>query len=158
MNNKKTLYILRGCPGSGKSTWAKEFQQKHIMHPPTEDYMNVIIISADDYFIRPDGVYEWSANTISNAHRWCRERAGFHMSGMMFGGAVIIDNTNIKRKDFKVYVEMAEYYGFEVVEKVFGEFTEEAIQLYAQRNTHKVPIETIRKMANTLKESLKNNE
>lgn len=154
------LIILRGCPGSGKSSWAKQYQQDYIKD---NLHNEVYIYSADDYFIRPDRVYDWNRNLLSNAHNWCRKGVEQFMKDPISHGAyyqynfiIILDNTNIKRKDFKVYIEMAQQYGFEVEEKILGEFTEEAIQLYAERNIHNVPVETIRRMAQSLEASLKN--
>ena len=49
----KTLYILRGIPGSGKTTHAKRLAGT-----------NGVIISADDYFMR-DGEYCFDASKFS---------------------------------------------------------------------------------------------
>ena len=42
---------------------------------------------------------------------------------------------------------MASRYGYEVEEVVVGKFDNESIDLYTERNTHKVPKETIYKQA-----------
>ena len=53
------LIVLRGAPGSGKSTHAKRLCKKLNMH----EYR---ICSADHYFVRPDGLYDWNKNLLSN--------------------------------------------------------------------------------------------
>lgn len=45
----KKLFVLTGAPGSGKSTWAKEYQKTH---------ENVRIISSDEVRFELTGVYD----------------------------------------------------------------------------------------------------
>lgn len=134
-----TVYILRGLPGSGKSTKAKELMN--------EDHVDVAIVSADYYFHRPDGTYDWNARLIGNAHKWCQEQFIECMEGSLPYGKIIVDNTNIRRKDFQFYVDNATRNGYKVVEIIVGTMTIEAIVQYAQRNIHKVPYDTICRMA-----------
>ena len=54
------LIIIRGVPGSGKSTYAKS----------VVDWYNNII-EADQYFVRADGVYDFNPKLLKNAHEWC---------------------------------------------------------------------------------------
>jgi adenylate kinase family enzyme len=56
---EKTIYIVRGCPGSGKSTFAKTLGGIHI--------------EADQYFVDADGNYNFDGSKIKNAHAWCLE-------------------------------------------------------------------------------------
>lgn len=154
------MFVLRGCPGSGKSTWAKQFELDQIGKSSF-----IKIVSADQYFVRIDGTYFWNKEELPNAHKWCKNKAERWLqetvdwrNNLALANQnyyLIVDNTNIKRRDFKEYVELANTYKFEVEEKIFGEFTEEAIQKYAERNIHNVPIETIRRMCNSLQNSLK---
>lgn len=143
----RKLIVLRAIPGAGKSTYAKKLRNEHWNY----DTDIVIICSADDYFVRPDGLYDWNRNLLGRAHRWCQSKAKKWMSydydEEVESSIVIIDNTNIKKKDYKIYLDMAEEYNYEVEEVVIGEFDEESIKKYAERNTHGVPIETIRAMA-----------
>src|SRR5271168_1548214 len=68
---KKTLILLRGCSGAGKSTWAEQFKLEQRIK-----YKNwVEIVSADNYFIREDKIYRWNRDDLPHAHRWCRDRA-----------------------------------------------------------------------------------
>lgn len=47
----KTLYVLSGIPGSGKSTWAQEFLNTH------KD--NTFIVSSDDIRMELGGAYQY---------------------------------------------------------------------------------------------------
>ena len=61
---------------------------------------------------------------------------------------MIVDNTNIKKWEFIAYIEAAHALGYQVKEVIVGEVKDKAMQhLYAQRNTHKVALRTIAKMA-----------
>ena len=61
----KTLILLRGLPGAGKTTLAKQLSRA--------------ICSADDYFVI-NGKYNWIKNNIGDAHVWCRRKCRRFMS------------------------------------------------------------------------------
>lgn len=131
------MFILRGLPGSGKSTKVAEIVKNTVG--------SVEVCSADTYFIRPDGIYDWVGASVGRAHRWCYDRArGSMMRGCPF---IIIDNTNIRRSEFAPYLDLAEEFKYEVEEIVVGKFDEESCKIYAERNVHKCPLETILKRA-----------
>ena len=54
------LILVRGVPGSGKSTYARTLV----------DWYNYAI-EADHYFVRIDGVYDFNPKLLKNAHDWC---------------------------------------------------------------------------------------
>lgn len=142
----KLLIIMRGVPGAGKSTKVKEIVEKSY----EEGFMAVDICSADNYFLRPDGVYDFNPRLLKNAHKWCREMVIKCMTSYDdWGNAdlIIVDNTNTRKWEYQHYLELAEKYGYEVEEIVVGEFDKESIQKYAERNTHGVPVEKVREMA-----------
>jgi hypothetical protein len=59
---------------------------------------------------------------------------------------VIVDNTNIKRQYYKRYQAQAKQQGYNVKIEVVGEFTRSAAAVYAARNVHGVPYDTIIRM------------
>ena len=67
----KTVYIMRGVPGSGKSTIARK-----LAHGATADeVMNLTpfhgtVVSADDFFLR-NGEYRYNPKEIGIAHSYC---------------------------------------------------------------------------------------
>lgn len=125
----KSLIVMRGCPGSGKSTKAGSF--------------GGLIFSTDDYFVR-EGVYRFNPGALATAHLWNQNRA---MLAMIEGAeTVVIDNTNCQAWEPQVYVRagIALNYGITIVEpSTPWAFDPEEL---ARKNTHGVPLETIRSM------------
>lgn len=120
--------IMRGIPGSGKSTFAKTLAAEAWAQGcrPT-------ICSADDFFIGPDHVYRFDATKLDAAHRWCMEHFIRCLQDRM--DPVIVDNTNINLEDVSPYVAVGRALGYDV----------EIIQVdtppdvCASRNIHGVP-------------------
>lgn len=103
MNNEKTVYILRGVSGTGKSTMSKELQQQ----------FGVGTISADHFFTDPvTGRYNFDPSKIGEAHRQAQaEFAKAINSGQQI---IIVDNTNTTFSEMKYYAKMAVDHGYKV--------------------------------------------
>ena len=84
------LVIIRGIPGSGKTTMAKSYQ----------GYSHY---EADMFFMK-DGVYNFDRAKIKNAHNWCQESV---KSDLEHGLSVIVSNTFVARWEVQPYVDMA---------------------------------------------------
>lgn len=140
----KTMYIMRGLPGSGKSTKACDVQCEHIADLPADVRKEQcpVILSADEYFTI-DGVYYFDVMKLGSAHRWNQWRARQLIDA---GKNIIIDNTNTQFKEFKSYVDNAFDAGYEV--KVVEASTPWAkdIEGLLEHGTHNVPRETVEKM------------
>jgi hypothetical protein len=57
------LVLMRGAPGAGKSTWARQYRERW----PGE----VVVISATDYFRDAEGNVQWCVDDLRKAHNWC---------------------------------------------------------------------------------------
>ena len=143
----KYLMILRGCQGSGKSTYAKKLTEKF----KSLFKSSAVICSADDYFM-VNGVYNFNASKLGHAHSDCYDKVTRAMAAEV--KLIVLDNTNVKTGDYKNYLKAAETYGYQVRYKVFDALDDESIETYIKRNVHNVPADTIKRMAKTLKESL----
>lgn len=130
------LVILKGCSGSGKSFLAKQLQRQN---------PSFVILSTDNYWIRPDGVYDFNFRLLSQAHQWNYQ---CFLDCINLGSDVIIDNTNVTFKEVRPYYEAASLsnydYQIELVEPdTTWKFDVEQLFL---RNSHAVPKETIQRM------------
>ncbi|KAG4100847.1 P-loop containing nucleoside triphosphate hydrolase protein [Neocallimastix lanati (nom. inval.)] len=136
-NDEKILYILRGLPGSGKSSLAKTIMNSHGKRG--------VVLSADDYFL-VNGKYEYDPSKIGEAHLFnqesCREKCEKGVS------PVIIDNTNVKCWEAKVYVEIALHYGYkiEVREPETPWWKNRDPEKLARKTLHGVPLKKIKGM------------
>ena len=78
MNNH--LYIVRGIPGSGKSTFARKLIAKG---------MADVYYEADMFFER-NGIYQYDRSKLSQAHEWCQNQV---VQALRQGKNVIVSNT-----------------------------------------------------------------
>lgn len=97
MVKKNEIVLIRGLPGSGKSTMAKEM-------------LGYIHFEADMYLLI-DGVYVYDPSKIKDAHDWCVESA---KKTLQRGQNVVISNTFIKVWELKRYVDLG--FPFRIIE------------------------------------------
>ena len=151
MNN--TCYILRGLPGTGKSTLARLLSAAN--NPEyCLDSFHVRTFSTDDLFINEEGVYEFDADLLKWHHQENLRRATEFISRDLRGDheesdmtrIAIIDNTNVQQWEYQPYIEAAEKYEWDV-QIIALDWNEHDIPLYAKRTKHGVPEEAIRRMA-----------
>lgn len=135
---EKTLILLRGLPGSGKSTVAKL-----IARALTTASLSYVICSADSYFVGEDGVCRFDPRKLGAAHNKCRADAGEAMLANI--NYVIVDNTNITKREMQPYEELANEFGYTIKYQTVGNLTD--IDIYAKRCIHNVPLKTIERMA-----------
>jgi len=141
----KICYILRGLPGTGKSHLAENLKEGNRL-VDMNGYAD--IFSTDDLFV-VDGEYQFDPSKLGEHHATTLDNASRFMDKYsQFDGKVIciVDNTNTQHWEYEKYVEAAKSYGF-IVQVISIDWDAKDIPLYAERNTHGVPIEAIYRMA-----------
>jgi len=122
--------ILRGSPGSGKSTWA------------VENCPGATICSADYYFT-VNGAYKFSPAQLGSAHDACYKK---FQEALAQNQDCVIDNTNTSVK------EMTRYYA----DAIKAGATVEIVQIKCnpeiafQRCVHGVPAAKVASMAHNI--------
>ncbi|XP_066476382.1 uncharacterized protein [Tiliqua scincoides] len=133
--SQKFLIILRGLPGSGKTTLSR------ILLGQSRDG---IAFSTDDYFRQQDGYWSYNVGQLGAAHEWNQKRAKQAMD--QGRSPIIIDNTNTQAWEMKPYVEAALENGYKVEfhePNTWWKFDSEELE---KRNEHGVSREKITQM------------
>jgi predicted kinase len=126
LDNMKSLYIIRGVPGSGKSTFAKELVPEFL------------VCEADKFFVSETG-YNFDPNKLKEAHDWCQKIVETYMQDPERYPKIAVSNTFTREWEMKPYFELAEKYGY----KVFSVIVE---NYHGNRSVHNISESTIDKM------------
>ena len=121
--------ILRGIPGSGKSTYAATID-------------DAVVVSADNYFAR-GGAYTFDASELGAAHAACLRAFLAYLQG---GGwtHIVVDNTNTTVAEIAPYYALAEAYGADVE---IVTLATDAIDACTARGVHGVPRRVVMNIA-----------
>ena len=84
------LLLVRGLPGSGKTTFAKTLAE--YTHMETDMYFSL------------SGEYKWVGTDLGRAHKWCQDQT---RNILVEGGNVVVSNTFTKKWEMEAYFEMA---------------------------------------------------
>jgi predicted kinase len=125
--NNKNLYILRGLPGAGKSTLAKN--------------IGAVYFEADMFFMEGNE-YKFNPTKLKDAHAWCQNQVRVSMknSDSKLGDTrIAVANTFTQEWEMEPYIEMAKEYGFTV-------FTLIVENRHGGVNQHNVPDDVLDKM------------
>jgi predicted kinase len=120
----RVLFLVRGIPGSGKSTFAPFLTSKHI--------------EADMYFTN-NGEYNFDPSKLSHAHKWCQDTCEDMMKWAE--PKIVVSNTFSIEWEMNIYYELADKYGY----KVFSVIVENR---HGNQSIHEVPDQTIENMKN----------
>lgn len=131
---KKIAIIMRAIPGSGKSTMAKMIRDAVIGVG-----LKSSIHSSDENFMI-NGKYCFDQSKLGYYHKLNLYN---FTQALASDDVVISDNTNIKRRDYMLYVNAAKSAGFKVIAVSFAPG---AATMHHSRNVHSVPLDVIERM------------
>ena len=126
------LILLRGLPGSGKSSLGDI-----ILHCPGSNTPDVL--SADNFFMDDKGNYNFDATKLKQAHNDCQQKCAERMKLEI--SRIVIANTFTEKWEMDTYYQMAERYKYRV-HTVIVENRHES------KNVHNVPDEKLEQMKN----------
>ena len=124
----KTVWILRGIPGCGKTTVAEKLSEQ----------LNGVHVEADMYFSR-NGEYIFDPSKLKQAHEWCFSTFKQYIDTSCEN--IIVSNTSTMYWEFERYKQHAEENGYMVHVLICENY-------HNGENEHKVPIDKIVAMKN----------
>lgn len=114
------LILVRGLPGSGKSTYASKLP-------------GYVHLETDGFFMR-NGVYNFDGSKIRQAHQWCQDQV---KKTLAQGHKVVVSNTFTQLWEMDAYLKMAREMGKTV----------EVVTITTQfKNIHDVPQASLDRM------------
>jgi predicted kinase len=117
------LFLLRGLPGSGKSTIAKE--------------LKAVCYEADQYFMDPEGNYNFDPTNLKAAHASCVEKTRLAMEhGIQ---RIAVSNTFTQEWEMKEYQKLARENGYTIFSIIIE-------NRHGGKNVHGVPDEKLKQM------------
>jgi predicted kinase len=129
----KILTLVRGLPGSGKSTFANFIWN---------DYAGC---EADKFFYDKEGNYNFDASKLKLAHVWCvnqvRTRMEDNKNNPQYYPEIVVSNTFTQEWEMEQYFKLAEEYGYMV-------FTIIVENRHGNKSVHDVPDATMGNMLN----------
>ncbi len=135
---KGDLILLRGIPGSGKSTLGEIILQ-------TPQQQNPDVLSADNFFVDENGVYNFDSTKIKEAHNMCQQKCAERMR--LEFSKIVVANTFTQEWEMQPYFEMANRYGYRIHTLIVE-------NRHGSRNVHNVPDEKLGQMKDRFEISL----
>jgi predicted kinase len=135
---KGDLILLRGIPGSGKSTLGDVILQTTQQQKPD-------VLSADNFFIDEKGVYNFDPTKLKEAHNMCQQKCAERMR--LEFSKIVVANTFTQEWEMDPYFEMADRYGYRVHSVIVE-------NRHGNKNIHNVPDDKLEQMKNRFQISL----
>ena len=135
----KNLYLVRGLPGSGKSTFARSIAKSYQ------------IFEADQYFMKR-GKYNFDPKKLKDAHHDCKQRVARRMRESLFNeiffSNIVVSNTFTQDWEMKFYRCIGKRYGYKVPTIIVE-------NRHGGNNVHGVPAEKVQVMEDRFEIKLK---
>lgn len=126
---QKNLYLVRGLPGSGKTTFSKSVEQE-----------GDLVIAADDFMINAAGKYEFDAGRLDEVHLVHLACARKVSEAMKKGtDRIFVHNTFTEDWEIEPYVALAKQHQY----RVFSLIVENR---HEHSSLHDTPPETLKAM------------
>lgn len=135
---KGDLILLRGLPGSGKSTLGDVILQTTQQHNPD-------VLSADNFFIDDKGNYNFDVTKLKEAHNLCQQKCAERMR--LEFSKIVVANTFTQEWEMDPYFEMAKRYRYRVHTLIVE-------NRHGSTNIHDVPNEKLVQMKDRFQISL----
>lgn len=136
----KKVILMSGVSGSGKSTYIQDvilgrIREQGVTSWRSEGHGSLAVVSADDYFVTPEGAYLFESSKIGLAHGACFKT---YIECVQAGiDIVVVDNTNTIVAEIAPYMLGAFAYGYEAeIVTLKVEPTSENIVKLSNRNRH----------------------
>jgi predicted kinase len=128
MQNNRSIILLRGLPGSGKTTLARELSENG-KYP---------VLSIDDYFTTTEGTYSFKFDENHLAYRRCEVETEQEIH--RGASKILVANTFTMEWEMKPYFELAKKNGYTI-------FVITVENYHGKKNVHGIAEEKIEKMA-----------
>ena len=127
------LILVRGLPGSGKSSFSKLI------------WSDFVICEADKFFYDEEGNYNFDGSKLKEAHAWCKNQVETFMKdhevNAQYYPEIVVSNTFTQEWEMEDYFKLAEKYNYKVVSLIVE-------NRHNGKNIHGVPDEKIEQMRN----------
>ena len=126
------LILLRGLPGSGKTTLANIILQQPNNNPQE-------VLSTDDFFVADNGDYIFDGSKIKEAHNYCQFRCSERMRQGI--ARIVVANTFTQECEMYDYFKMAQRYNYRIHTVIVE-------NRHGNENVHGVPEIKLQQMKN----------
>jgi adenylate kinase family enzyme len=127
------LFLVRGLPGSGKTSFASAIWN---------DYA---VCEADKFFYNKEGNYNFDPSKLKEAHAWCKNevetRMIDHQNNEQYYPEIAVSNTFTQEWEMEDYFKLAVKYGYKVVSLIIE-------NRHGGQNVHGVPEDKLQIMKN----------